>query len=185
MIVEALGLATLAAASFSDTDRRKFASMAAMGQWKKLHDILGDHAYHAYVSRLPESPARQAALKVLENIYLPIVKFEWESEGEIEFDDGAQIRLGEKGAWVAGWMWVYATDRDEGGFDDYPEVAIDWWRRGFIKPAYRSSSGLAAPTGVPGDARISLDEEPQVSRGDDPGAYVQAFFWANTPPVYP
>ena len=76
--------------------------------------LLRDHNQTEIADKLAERVRHFAKFEdSTDNPFLSQARREYESEGEVEFDDDAVVSEGEEGAYVMGWFWVRREEKEE------------------------------------------------------------------------
>ena len=86
MILEAIAITSLAVSVLSETERRRIAAMAALGQWSGVLNRMGIEMYLQYVSPLPPGAVRDAATAVLIKHYRSAARAMYVKGSNIEFE---------------------------------------------------------------------------------------------------
>jgi hypothetical protein len=113
MILEALGLASLAASAWSDAERRRVASLVAMKHWSKLYERIGPHRFVQVVEQLAPVPAGhppsehwRGAHDFLSEKYLEAAKEHFEEDSDIEVPDSSTVMIDPDYAMIMVDIWI-------------------------------------------------------------------------------
>jgi hypothetical protein len=100
MILEALALGALAAASLSDAEKARAMILAKLGRWKDVFDSIGPDRFASMVHRMPPGEPRDHAAKVFQKHYWQARVGDYEDSAKEAKSKAALFTSHWEGRWI-------------------------------------------------------------------------------------